>query len=133
MEHFKKFKTIDQNIIILQIHGSYENLEGGMPIEAMVDLTGGLAERYELSKMRENLYDYIRQSFSANAFITCSRKGDWRQAHASDVNGLVQGHAYTITGIYRIYVENVLCYLVRIRNPWGDNNEWKGIKRYFSN
>ena len=46
-----------------------------MPIEAMVDLTGGLAERYELSKMQENLYDYIRQSFSANAFITCSRKG----------------------------------------------------------
>ena len=24
--------------------------------------------------------------------------GDWRQAHASDFNGLVQGHAYTITG-----------------------------------
>ena len=103
-----------------------------MPIEAMVDLTGGLAERYELSKMQENLYDYIRQSFSANAFITCSRKGDWRQAHASDVNGLVQGHAYTITGIYRIYVDNVLCYLVRIRNPWGDNNEWKGKKGFFS-
>ena len=24
-------------------------VEGGMPIEAMVDLTGGLAERYELN------------------------------------------------------------------------------------
>jgi hypothetical protein len=27
-------------------------IEGGMPIEAMVDLTGGLAERYELKDSR---------------------------------------------------------------------------------
>ena len=27
-------------------------IEGGMPIEAMVDLTGGLAERYELKETR---------------------------------------------------------------------------------
>jgi hypothetical protein len=31
-----------------KLHGSYEAIEGGMPIEAMVDMTGGLAERYEL-------------------------------------------------------------------------------------
>ena len=30
--------------------------------------------------------------------------GDWRQAHASDVNGLVQGHAYTITGKVILYM-----------------------------
>ena len=87
----------------------------------------GLAERYALNNMSETeLYDYIRRSFSQNAFITCSRRGDWRQAHASDVNGLVQGHAYTITGVYRLYLRDVLCHLVRVRNPWGDNNEWKG-------
>ena len=41
-----------------KLHGSYEAIEGGMPIEAMVDLTGGLAERYELSdpKMHPTLY-----------------------------------------------------------------------------
>ena len=52
--------------------------------------------------------------------------GDWRQAHASDINGLVQGHAYTITGVYRLYLHEILYHLVRVRNPWGDNNEWKG-------
>lgn len=41
-----------------KLHGSYEAIEGGMPIEAMVDLTGGLAERYELKKvdMHKTLY-----------------------------------------------------------------------------
>ena len=41
---------------------------------------------------------YLRRSFAAQAFITCSRKGDWREANKADLNGLVQGHAYTITG-----------------------------------
>jgi hypothetical protein len=43
-----------------KLHGSYEAIEGGMPIEAMVDLTGGLAERYELKKaeMHKTLYRY---------------------------------------------------------------------------
>ena len=43
-----------------KLHGCYEAIEGGMPIESMVDLTGGLAERYELNdpKMHPTLYKY---------------------------------------------------------------------------
>ena len=47
-------------------------------------------------------------------------------------NGLVQGHAYTITGIYRVEVKQEKgkpakkVHLIRVRNPWGDSNEWKG-------
>lgn len=43
---------------VAKLHGSYEAIEGGMPIEAMVDLTGGLAERYELKneRMHRTLY-----------------------------------------------------------------------------
>ena len=50
-----------------KIHGSYEAIEGGMPIEAMVDLTGGLAERYELKneKIHKTLYKYLRKSFAS--------------------------------------------------------------------
>ena len=71
---------------------------------------------------------YLRRSFASQAFITCSRKGDWRQAHQADQNGLVQGHAYTITGLYRVDAGGGLgrVALVRVRNPWGDKNEWTG-------
>jgi len=44
-----------------KLHGSYEAIEGGMPIEALVDMTGGLAERYDLKhkpKSDEKLYRY---------------------------------------------------------------------------
>ena len=48
-------------------------------------------------------------------------------SHQADSNGLVQGHAYTITGLYRVHTQELgrIC-LLRIRNPWGDKNEWKG-------
>jgi calpain len=41
-----------------KLHGCYEAIEGGMPIESMVDMTGGLAERYELNdpKIHPTLY-----------------------------------------------------------------------------
>ena len=84
------------------------------------------------------MHRYLRRSFAAQAFITCSRKGDWRQAHSADQNGLVQGHAYTITGLYRVppisaeeaeknkAIGDPRTHLLRVRNPWGDRNEWKG-------
>ena len=51
---------------VAKLHGSYEAIEGGMPIEAMVDLTGGLAERYELKhdKMHKTLYRYHNRNFA---------------------------------------------------------------------
>ena len=125
----------------------------------------------------------MRRSFAAQAFITCSRKGDWREANKADLNGLVQGHAYTITGnfynqlilkllirstsvylfirlseirdihlfllgLYRIKADSISSkelsnsnknspgvddpriHLIRVRNPWGDKNEWRGKDRY---
>lgn len=88
--------------------------------------------------MEQNLQTFIlskrflRRSFASQAFITCSRKGNWKNAHKADKNGLVQGHAYTITGIYRVDLKKPKehhkkrVHLIRVRNPWGDSNEWKG-------
>lgn len=110
-----------------KLHRSYEALEGGQAMDALVDLTGGLAERYDLDVAPFNLYDILLKASSNGAFITCSRKGDWRTANVADRNGLVAGHAYTVTGVASITLKNgEQENLLRIRNPWGNDVEWNG-------
>ncbi|CAG2197720.1 CAPNN [Mytilus edulis] len=109
-----------------KLHGSYEAIEGGQTMDALVDLTGGLAERHIIQNKDPQLYRIIERARSSGAFITCSRKGDWRFSNKADPNGLVSGHAYTITAVRKIKHQRGEEKMVRIRNPWGDNNEWKG-------
>ncbi|XP_037089080.1 calpain-A-like [Pollicipes pollicipes] len=111
-----------------KLHGSYEALEGGQAMDALVDLTGGLAERFDLVEHDQKyLFRHLYKSTLAGAFITCSRKGDWRQANKADELGLVQGHAYTVTALGRpVHQQLGRPRLVRIRNPWADAVEWNG-------
>ncbi len=57
-----------------RLHGSYEAMEGGQTMDALVDLTGGLAERYEIKGVDPNMYRHILRAHRAGAFITCSIK-----------------------------------------------------------
>ena len=45
-------------------------------------------------------------------------------------NGLVAGHAYTISDIRKIKLSDSkmqsIVTLIRVRNPWGNETEWKG-------
>jgi calpain len=41
-------------------------------------------------------------------------------------NGLMVGHAYSVTDIRKIRYGSNNVHLIRIRNPWGDEHEWKG-------
>ena len=44
-------------------------------MDALVDLTGGLAERFDLAEHDQNyLFRHLYKSTVAGAFITCSRK-----------------------------------------------------------
>lgn len=61
-------------IYSFRLHGSYEALDGGQTMDALVDLTGGLAERYEIENKDPNLYRQILRASKTDAFITCSRK-----------------------------------------------------------
>ena len=41
-------------------------------------------------------------------------------------NGLVKGHAYTVTKVCEAQTRHATVRLIRIRNPWGNNAEWIG-------
>ncbi|KAG8198044.1 hypothetical protein JTE90_001879 [Oedothorax gibbosus] len=111
-----------------KLHGSYEALEGGQAMDALVDLTSGLAEMYALDSAPPHLYNFLLQASLNGAFITCSRKGDWRATtRKADSNGLVSGHAYTISAVATVKLSTGSdAFLVRIRNPWGIDTEWNG-------
>ncbi|CAL4066643.1 unnamed protein product, partial [Meganyctiphanes norvegica] len=112
-----------------RLHGSYEALEGGQSMDAMVDLTGGLAERYDMEDTpdKKRLYKLLLKASKNGAFITASRKGDWRMAYKTDENGLVEGHAYTVSGVARVRHDDLgLVNLIRVRNPWANSAEWSG-------
>ncbi|XP_013421779.1 calpain-A [Lingula anatina] len=114
-----------------KLHGSYEAIEGGQTMDALVDLTGGLAERCELKEVDVNKFKHFHRAHQAGAFIACSRKGDWTMSIEADPNGLVSGHAYSITDLATVTVKRpgaveIIERLLRIRNPWGNETEWRG-------
>ena len=43
-------------------------------MDALVDLTGGLAERYKLRDADANMYRNLINAHKAGAFIACTRK-----------------------------------------------------------
>lgn len=53
-------------------------------------------------------------------------QGDWRSSNQADANGLVAGHAYTVTDAVKVRHKMGTEKLLRIRNPWGNETEWKG-------
>ena len=62
------------NVVIDRLHGSYEAIEGGQAMDALVDLTGGIPRLYEIQDKDPFLYRMIEKAQQKGAFITCSRK-----------------------------------------------------------
>ncbi|XP_066301939.1 calpain-A-like [Branchiostoma lanceolatum] len=110
-----------------KLRGSYEALNGGQAIDALEDLTGGMAESYDLKKAPGNLYQIMRRAFKKRAFFTTSKKTTQALTqHGVTAQGLVGGHAYSITSVHIVHSNFGDFPLVRIRNPWGDGTEWTG-------
>nr|XP_054774487.1 calpain-B-like [Lytechinus pictus] len=58
-----------------KLHGSYSGLSGGMAADAFVDLTGGLAEVYDLTTDDpDEVYGILYRGTRSGAFMCCSRK-----------------------------------------------------------
>jgi hypothetical protein len=57
--------------------------------------------------------------------LLLSLKGKFALRGATNEKGLVDGHAYTVTGTAVLTVHGKKVPVVRVRNPWG-NHEWNG-------
>uniref|UniRef100_H9GI64 Calpain 11 n=1 Tax=Anolis carolinensis TaxID=28377 RepID=H9GI64_ANOCA len=109
-----------------KLNGSYEAMNGGYMNEAFVDFTGGIGETLSLKIPNTKLFKTIRAALSRNslmgAHIEVKRPEDIEKPTPE---GLVKGHAYSITGIHKIDFGEKVVRLLRLRNPWG-YQEWTG-------
>ncbi|CAI9174521.1 unnamed protein product [Rangifer tarandus platyrhynchus] len=105
-----------------KLSGSYEDLQRGQVSEALVDFTGGVTMTINLAEAPDNLWDVLTRAACSRTLIGC-------QTHCGKQrvleNGLVDGHAYTLTGIWKVTTRHGPEYLVKLRNPWG-KIEWRG-------
>ncbi|XP_071961866.1 calpain-9-like isoform X2 [Antedon mediterranea] len=111
-----------------KLHGSYEALKGGNVVEAMADFTGGVAEAIDLrEKTPKKLFKTMISAFKRSSQMGCSIEAVPGQVEAKQNNGLICGHAYTITGVTKVNLRSRQkdVRLVRVRNPWG-KSEWNG-------
>ncbi|XP_069624481.1 calpain-14 isoform X1 [Ranitomeya imitator] len=102
--------------------GSYEDLQIGQVSEALVDFTGGVNMTIKLEQAPPDLWQIMLRAAYSGCLMGCqTRSGPERVLD----NGLVAGHAYTVTGIRPVTCKSGTENLVRLRNPWG-KIEWKG-------
>ncbi|XP_053794449.1 calpain-13 [Vidua chalybeata] len=106
-----------------KLQGSYQNLSGGYLSDALVDLTGGIQVQFSLKDPPPDLEEILIAADKSRCLMGCSTSGQSRNIELR--NGIVQGHAYTITGTVKIPYKNGWKHIIRIWNPWG-RGEWKG-------
>jgi calpain-5 len=132
----------------------YEFLDAGLTQYALIDMTSGVDESIDLDRSikfdrakKDNVWRIATQAYKMNSLIgACIFPSDreyGREAQLS--NGLVVGHAYTITKLIEVQQQSryfslfhyerslyagesdeTKVRLIRLRNPWGNSVEWKG-------
>ncbi|XP_040206651.1 calpain-9 [Rana temporaria] len=109
-----------------KLNGSYEALKGGSTIEAMEDFTGGVSEMYENKSSPSNYFEIMDKALKRGSMLGCSIDiTSSAETEAKTPQGLVKGHAYSITGLDVVNFRGQNVQLIRVRNPWGQV-EWNG-------
>ncbi|BFZ06814.1 hypothetical protein BsWGS_09853 [Bradybaena similaris] len=113
-----------------KLMGSYESLKGGSTSEAMEDFTGGVTEMFDLKNAPPNLLNIMLKACERGSLMGCSIDAVPGQTEAELDNGLICGHAYSVTDVKLADIKTARTQgqmpMVRIRNPWGNGSEWKG-------
>ncbi|KAL2082678.1 hypothetical protein ACEWY4_022496 [Coilia grayii] len=103
-----------------KLHGSYEALKGGNTLEAMEDFTGGVTEYFLVKETQKELFQIMRKALQRGSLMCCGIEDLVPQHRAVRTpEGLVKGHAYSITGVEQGGQGGVQVRLMRLRDPWG--------------
>ncbi|KAM9341659.1 calpain-1 catalytic subunit-like [Symphorus nematophorus] len=108
-----------------KVCGSYSDMSAGTPAEALVDFTGGVHVCVQLSDPPHNLWELMCRAGQSKSLMGCGTPQGKTAANTVLPNGLVQGHAYTVTGVKQTMSRGQVVNLVRLWNPWGQG-EWNG-------
>jgi len=106
--------------------GSYEALKGGQTSEAMEDFTGGVTETFDTSKPPNKFFKLLQKAEERQSLMCCSIEAKPNEIEAKLDNGLIKGHAYTVTKLQKVNAKGSEVELIRVRNPWGNEREWNG-------
>ncbi|CAH1790763.1 unnamed protein product [Owenia fusiformis] len=118
-----------------KLNGSYEALKSGLVADCLTDLTGGIVEGYVLrgehARYPKNIINVMFKALERQSLIGCGINAvDGVEGESKLPNGLVGGHAYSITDLREIRLISdqgeIPITLVRVRNPWGTRIEWNG-------
>lgn len=114
-----------------KLHGSYDALHGGNTCEAMADFSGGIIEFYDFEQAPpHDLFQIIEKAYQHKSMMSASIIPDPNVTEYETPNGLVKGHAYSLTMAKCVEIETPntkgKIQLLRLRNPWGNETEWKG-------
>ncbi|XP_068562968.1 calpain-9 [Cebidichthys violaceus] len=106
-----------------KLKGGYRALDMGFPHEAMVDMTGGVAEVLKISSLPRDLPTFLRHLLAKGALINCANcQGPLEKR---DELGIMYRHAYSLTAVEEVKTAHGNKDLIRLLNPWG-NTEWEG-------
>lgn len=112
-----------------KLNGGYHILGIGTPNQAMADLTGGAIEEIQLKDKVDAVNDFfnmIENLVKHRALINTSIQAlTMQELEIKRSDGLIAGHAYSITGLKEYTFDDIPYKLIRLRNPWG-KQEWNG-------
>ncbi|KAM9787393.1 calpain-1 catalytic subunit-like isoform 1-T1 [Syngnathus typhle] len=108
-----------------KVCGSYSDMSAGTTDEALVDFTGGVHICINLSDPPQDLWELMCRAGQSVSLMGCGTPQGETAANTVLPNGLVQGHAYTVTGVRQVMSGGQAVNLVRLLNPWG-RGEWNG-------
>merc|ERR1711957_574101 len=107
-------------------YGGYDGIKSGKGVEAMVDLTGGFALYTTLQMAHaEETFEFLYEN-QHKMIMTSAIFGGGENETELDT-GLFDQHEYSLMRLEMVRNnDGQIVRLVRIRNPWGTNQEFRG-------